>query len=97
MIQRRMCSSDLFEEARHKTEGAIDNAEGKLNKESEDSDTVDQYRTEFLNLTNKFNNSDTDSARQMSIKAMERLYERALNADENTGDNPYRGKISIAA
>ena len=86
-----------FEEARHKTEGAIDNAEGKLNKESEDSDTVDQYRTEFLNLTNKFNNSDTDSARQMSIKAMERLYERALNADENTGDNPYRGKISIAA
>ncbi len=85
-----------FQENKHKTEDAINNAEHKLG-ENNDESTVDEFRTEFLNLTSKFNNSDADSAKQVSIKAMEALYQRALRADDGVNKDPYRKDINVAA
>lgn len=89
-------ASIQFQESSSKAEGAIDEAEGRLG-ETEDTASIDEFRAEFLNLTSKFNNSDTDSAKQISIKAMETLYQRALNAENGVNKDPYKNNINIAA
>ena len=89
-------ASIQFEENKHRADDAINAAEGKLG-ENDDTTSVDEFRTEFLNLTSKFNSSDSDSAKQVSIRAMEALYQRALNADNGVDKDPYRNQINIAA
>ncbi len=89
-------ASIQFEDNKHKADDAINNAESKLG-ENEDTSSIDEFRAEFLNLTSKFNNSESDSAKQVSIKAMETLYQRALNADNGVDKDPYKSQFKIAA
>lgn len=85
-----------FDESKNKTEGAIDDAEGQLGENDDDS-KIREFRTEFLNLTRQYDNSDSDSAKQISIKAMENLYQRALKADEGVDKDPFKNNLYIAA